>query len=84
METTRRFIKVDPREISYLRYTIESYDGMAVVRTADPDAGILELMIAPGCEEFVDHLLKSFVEGERMNIDLFIDLSHQKASEEVP
>ena len=84
METFKRFIKVDRREISYLRYTIESYDGMAVVRTADPDAGILELLIAPGCERFIDELLKNFVEGERMNITLSIDMSHEKISNEVP
>jgi hypothetical protein len=42
----------------YLRYTIESYDGMAVVRTVDPAAAIIELLIAPGCESQLADLLE--------------------------
>lgn len=83
MKTISRLIKVDRREIIYLRYTIESYDGMAVVRTADPGAGILELLIVPGCEEFISELLKSFVEGEGMHIELSVDMSHEKTPREV-
>ena len=36
METTKRTFLVDREEINYLRITLESYDGMAVVRTIDP------------------------------------------------
>ncbi len=38
---------------------MESYDGMAVVRTVDPKTAIIELSIAPGCEDMVEELLNS-------------------------
>jgi hypothetical protein len=59
MRTIKRVFRVDPKEINYLRWTIESYDGMAVVRTLDPRKAYIELMISPGCEELVFELLDS-------------------------
>ena len=53
---------MDRRDISYLRWTIESYDGMAVVRTLDPHAAFIEIMISPGCEDLVLELLDSLRE----------------------
>lgn len=64
METTKRIFKVDRREISYLRVTLESYDGMSVVRTIDPGEALIELQIAPGCEGLVTELLKHLSERE--------------------
>ena len=62
MQTIRRFFRVDRRDISYLRWTIESYDGMAVVRTLDPHAAFIEITISPGCEDQVLELLDSLRE----------------------
>jgi hypothetical protein len=59
---------VDRRDINYLRWTIESYDGMAVVRTLDPHKALIEIMISPGCEELVLELLDSLREQEGLNI----------------
>ena len=60
MKTTSRIFRVRPHEINYLRVTLESYDGMVVVRTADRKEALIELRIAPGCEdlvfEVIDHL----------------------------
>ena len=60
METTKSLYKIKPRDIAYLRGTIESYDGMAIVKTVDPHAGVVEVRVAPGCEglirEILDHL----------------------------
>jgi len=53
----------------YLRATIESYDGMAVVRTIDPSEALIELLIAPGCEAFVDELLDDLRNREMIKID---------------
>jgi hypothetical protein len=50
---------VEPGVISYLRYTLESYDGMAVVMTIDPGSGLVEVDIAPGCEELINELLEA-------------------------
>lgn len=62
MKTIKRVFRVDRREIKYLRWTIESYDGMALVSTLDPREAYIEIMISPGCEEMVSELLDSLRE----------------------
>jgi len=62
MQTIKRVFRVNRRDISYLRWTIESYDGMAVVRTINPHAAFIEIMISPGCEDQVLELLDSLRE----------------------
>ena len=68
METIKRYIRVDRREIVYLRYTIESYDGMAVVRTVDPREAVLEIQGAPGCEGLINALLDDLKHKEKISI----------------
>ena len=68
MQTTKRVFHVNRRDISYLRWTIESYDGMAVVRTINPEAALIEIMVSPGCEEQVLELLSS-LRDEGVRID---------------
>ncbi|MBW2614912.1 MAG: DUF4911 domain-containing protein [Deltaproteobacteria bacterium] len=62
MQTIKRVFRVNRRDISYLRWTIESYDGMAVVRTINPHPAFIEIMISPGCEDQVLQLLDSLRE----------------------
>ncbi len=64
MESIRRVFCVDRREINYIRSTVESYDGMGVVKTLDPHEGFVEIRIVPGCSELVSQLLRSLVQGE--------------------
>ena len=73
MKTIKRVFRVDRRDISYLRSTIESYDGMAVVSTLDPYKAYIEIQISPGCEHLVLELLDSLRQEE--GIDLCPDLS---------
>ena len=61
--------RVDRREISYLRFTLESYDGMAVVTTLDPHTALIEISIAPRCEEIVFELLNSLKNEEGLRIE---------------
>ena len=72
METIRQYFQVDRREINYLRIVIESYDGMAVVRTVDPHAALIELQISPGCLSHVTELLDSLREGERIRLERLV------------
>jgi hypothetical protein len=62
-ETARFVFRVNRKDIAYLRATVESYDGMAVVRTIDPSAALIEMRVSPGCQEtlleLVDHLARS-------------------------
>ena len=78
MQTIKRIFRVDRRDINYLRTTIESYDGMAVVSTLDPVKAYLEIRISPGCEQLISELLDSLRE-EGLDLDaLKINKSYEK------
>ncbi len=40
-------VKTEKRHIAYASFIIEAYDGMGIVRTADPEGGLLEVLVAP-------------------------------------
>jgi hypothetical protein len=56
-QTTRRRLRVERSQISYLRFIFEAYDGIAVVRTTDAARGEIVLHVAPGCEDVVEMVL---------------------------
>jgi hypothetical protein len=58
-KTIKHVFRVERREINYLRVTIESYDGMALVRTVDPEEATIELLVSPGCEAILLSLIES-------------------------
>ena len=64
MQTIRKSFKVNRPDISYIRWIVESYDGMAIVTTLDPADGVIELKIAPGCESIVNDLIQSLRNDE--------------------
>ncbi|SPD75557.1 conserved hypothetical protein [uncultured Desulfobacterium sp.] len=66
--TIRRLYRVDRKDIAYLRTTLESYDGMAVVSTIDQYDARVEVAIAPGCEEIIFGLLDSLRSNEGLSI----------------
>jgi Domain of unknown function (DUF4911) len=68
METTMANFHVDRKEISYLRWIIESYDGIAFLKTIDPHKAIIELEISPGCERLVVELLDHLRMHENIRI----------------
>jgi Domain of unknown function (DUF4911) len=57
-ESAKRCYRVDRREIAYLKFILEAYDGLAVVSTLDPQGGIIVLHISPGCEPDVETILR--------------------------
>ncbi len=58
MDTHSKYFRIRRDDIAYFKFIIESYEGMAVVRTKDPHEAIVELMIAPGWEKNVDFVLR--------------------------
>ena len=56
-ETIKRYYRVDRREIAFLRFIFEAYDGLAMIETLDPESGTLLFHIAPGCEQDVEMIL---------------------------
>jgi len=66
MDTVSRYLRVHRKDIAYFKFIIESYEGMAVVRTRDPHEAVVELMVAPGWERDVDQV----IEGLRREIEI--------------
>ncbi len=57
MDTQSKYFRLPREDIAYFKFIIESYEGMAVVRTKDPNEAIVELMAAPGWEEDLEEVL---------------------------
>ncbi|MBW2645800.1 MAG: DUF4911 domain-containing protein [Deltaproteobacteria bacterium] len=57
-ETIQKTYRIDRRQIYFLRFILEGYDSMAIVRTLDPEQGIIVIHIAPGCEDDVKMILE--------------------------
>ena len=71
MDTQSRYFRLHRKDIAYFKFIIESYDGMAVVRTKDPYEAIVELMVAPGWEKDVDEVIEGLqreIEIERLSL----------------
>jgi hypothetical protein len=66
MDTQSRYFRLRRKDIAYFKSIIESYDGMAVIRTKDPHEAIVELMVAPGWEKDLEEVL----EGLRKEITI--------------
>ena len=62
-ETIKRYYRVDRREIAFLRFIFEAYDGLAIIETLNPESGDIVLYIAPGCESDVDMILRDLKGG---------------------
>jgi hypothetical protein len=58
-ECSRRYFLIVPSEIHFLRFIIEAYEGIGVVSTIDPGLGLVQIAVAPGCEQEVSAILES-------------------------
>jgi hypothetical protein len=58
MDTQSRYFRIRREDIAYFKFIVESHEGMAVVRTKDPQEAIVELMIAPGWGEDMEEVLE--------------------------
>lgn len=57
MDTQSRYFRLHRKDIAYFKFIIESYEGMAVLRTQDPYEAVVELMVAPGWEKDVEEVI---------------------------
>ena len=64
--TIKQRYRVDRSEIAFIRFVVEAYDGLAVVTTLDPETGLIEFQIAPGCEQDVETLLQDLKQNIMM------------------
>mgnify|MGYP001280866674 CR=1 FL=1 len=58
MDTVQWYFRVNREDIAYLKFVLESYEGLGVLRTVDPRSGIVEVMVPPGLEEDMEMVLK--------------------------
>jgi hypothetical protein len=58
-QASQYYYRVDRREIYFLKFIVEAYEGLAMMRTLEASRGIVVLHVAPGCEEELCRLLDS-------------------------
>ncbi len=67
LRTSRCFYRINRRDISFLRFILEAYDGAAVLTTEDARRGIVGITTAPGCRALIEAVITSLAEaGEIM------------------
>jgi hypothetical protein len=65
--TVKRYYRVDRGQIHFLKFILEGYDGVAVLRTIDPQEGLVVLQIGPGCQSIVDMIVEDL--GRHIRIE---------------
>ena len=60
--------QVKRTDIDYIRNTLESYDGMALVRTVDPYKALIEVYVASESETFLFELIESMRNREGITL----------------
>lgn len=68
-QTGKYLLYIDRKEICYLQWIIESYNGMASMRTINPANGEIEISIAPGCKEDIVSLIESLKEKGSIHVN---------------
>jgi hypothetical protein len=58
MDTVEWYFRIRRRDIAYLKFILESYEGLGVLRTIDPREGIVEVMVPPGLEKDMEMVLE--------------------------
>jgi len=70
LEITKKYYRVERKDISFLKFIFEAYDGIAVITTVDRPKGIVMFRIPPGCENEVDVVLQDL--GKKMMIEAYV------------
>ena len=52
-----KYFRVSRKDIVFLKFILEAYEGMNVMSTVDNSAGIIRIAIMPGFEQDMDDLL---------------------------
>jgi len=59
MDTGCVLVRVEPHDIGLLCSLMAGYEGVAIVRTVDPQQGVVELLVAPAFYTTVLDILQS-------------------------
>ena len=58
MDTVTWYYRVDPKRIVLVKSMLEGYEGLVIVRTADPKQGVVELLISPDFVQEMGEILE--------------------------
>ncbi len=59
LETVKKYYRIDRREICFLKFILEGYEGLALLSTCDAGEGVVVLKVAPGCEAEANCLMQA-------------------------
>ncbi len=65
-EVIVKYFKINMRDIAYIKSILESYEGMALIRTADRDNSIMEVWINPHFSEIINSVLVELAQATEM------------------
>jgi hypothetical protein len=66
--SVNKYYRIDRKEMHYLRFILEGYGGVAVMRTLDPQKGLVVLHVGRGCEEEVDMIIHDLQKHMRIEV----------------
>jgi hypothetical protein len=75
MDTTTYRAQINKTQIGFLNSIIESYEGIAVVRTLQATSGIIELWVAPGFESLVTDIMSDL--AAEIGLQTFYQATHR-------
>lgn len=62
METRKTYYRMDRKEIAFLKFLLEAYEGIGTITTLEREKGIVLIRTADGCEPEVADLLSVMAE----------------------
>mmetsp|Transcript_23761 Transcript_23761/g.11456 ORF Transcript_23761/g.11456 Transcript_23761/m.11456 type:complete len:85 (+) Transcript_23761:170-424(+) len=66
MKTLKKSYYIDKKEIYFLKFLLEAYDGIAVMETIDSKQSIIILHVAPGCKDELNMLIKGLADDIKL------------------
>jgi len=72
--TIKKYYRIDRRQIYLLKFILEGYDGVAVLRTLNQQEGLIVLHIGPGCQSIVDMIIQDL--QRQIRIEYLEDYIH--------
>ena len=76
LKTIDKYYRVDKREICFMKYTFDAYEGIAILTTIDPEAGYVKLIVPQGFEKEVDLIIDDM--KKYIMVENVIDENSQK------
>jgi hypothetical protein len=57
MNSMKKYYRVDRRQIAFMKFTLEAYEGVGLLTTVDSESGLVVIYIPPGREMEIDSII---------------------------